>query len=191
MISYSIEHLIERVARRHPTMKLERSDVAAWCLEAMEERAPYESLKEVSGLKLPVSSDFKATLPINVYRVLRLWHNQAICSDVAYVRSSRCLFLPDGTTGHVMVDVLTLPIDERGYPLIDDVIMPMCAWYVEWQMLSEPWMRGEVRDAVYNEAKIMFEVKAREAQGSLRNITEHDFAHIRNLLHSAIVFQKI
>ena len=71
--------------------------------------------------------------------------------------------------GFLKLSYTAIPTDEEGYPLVPDLasVSEAIYWYVNMKMLYSKWMRGLVRDAVYQEAKGNWHAYRRGAYGDL------------------------
>lgn len=182
MLRLPVEEVVARIGRTHKNLSLDLSDVAEWCYEALEEQGAYDHLKEERNVKLPVENGM-ARLPSNIYRLLRVASG---CEPVEPLRNGRCLMAPLGSK-EVVADLLVFDTDERGYPLVDDVFMPVCAWYVVKKTLYEPFLKGEINEKAYRDVEQNYLKEALRARGSFRNVTDAKLDRIMRLIRSSII----
>jgi hypothetical protein len=70
-------------------------------------------------------------------------------------------------TGYILLSYLAIPTDTEGYPLIPDTVSFRDAlyWYVNMKLLYPQWKSGQVRDAVYYDARRSWNYYCKQAYG--------------------------
>ena len=70
-------------------------------------------------------------------------------------------------TGYLMVSYQAIPTDIEGYPLIPDTFSFRTAlyWYINMKLLYPQWKTGQVRDAVYRDARSSWNYYCKQAYG--------------------------
>jgi hypothetical protein len=71
-------------------------------------------------------------------------------------------------TGYLMVAYQAIPTDNQGYPMIPDNVSFIEAiyWYIVMKLLYPQWAAGQVRDAVYADAKRSWNFYCKQAYGN-------------------------
>jgi hypothetical protein len=71
-------------------------------------------------------------------------------------------------TGYLMVAYQAIPTDNDGYPMIPDnqSFMEAIYWYITMKLLYPQWVGGQVRDAVYADAKRSWNFYCKQAYGN-------------------------
>jgi hypothetical protein len=71
--------------------------------------------------------------------------------------------------GYLMVAYQAIPTDDQGYPLIPDDpgVMEALYWYINMKMLYPEWRAGQVRDAVYTDAKRSWNFYCKQSYGNI------------------------
>lgn len=69
--------------------------------------------------------------------------------------------------GYLMMVYARIPINEEGYPMIPDHVSFMEAiyWYINLKLLYPQWKSGQIRDAVYYDARSSWNFYCRQAYG--------------------------
>lgn len=72
-------------------------------------------------------------------------------------------------TGYLMLAYQAIPTDTQGYPLIpdDQGIIEAIYWYINMKLLYPQWRSGQVRDAVYTDAKRSWNFYCKQAYGNI------------------------
>jgi len=70
-------------------------------------------------------------------------------------------------TGYIMLSYQAVPTDAEGYPLIPDVASYLEAiyWYINMKLMYPQWKLGQVRDAVYYDARRSWNYYCKQAYG--------------------------
>lgn len=186
MLKLTVDHIIERIQRSHPSMVLDRNEVAAWCFEAMEEAAAYDNLEEALGIALPVN-DRMATLPKNIIRLLRVRGGCGTCPDVEYTVKNGCVHICSDLE-QIHVDMLLIPVGEDGFPLIDDGFAKAAAAYIVDKKLYEPSLMGTIRPDAYDRVHREWLIARNESRSSMRNMTIDELSRIARHLQSPVRF---
>jgi hypothetical protein len=71
-------------------------------------------------------------------------------------------------TGYLMVAYQAVPTDNEGYPMIPDTqsFIEAIYWYITMKWLYPQWAGGQVRDAVYADAKRSWNFYCKQAYGN-------------------------
>ena len=71
-------------------------------------------------------------------------------------------------SGYLMVAYQAVPTDHDGYPMIPDnqSFMEAIYWYITMKLLYPQWISGQVRDAVYADAKRSWNFYCKQAYGN-------------------------
>jgi len=71
-------------------------------------------------------------------------------------------------TGYIMLAYQAVPTDAEGYPLVPDdhSFMDALYWYIVMKTLYPKWVGGQVRDAVYFEARRSWNYYCKQAYGN-------------------------
>ena len=72
-------------------------------------------------------------------------------------------------TGYIMLAYQAIPTDYEGYPMIPDDpgFVEAIYWYVVMKLLYPQWVGGQVRDAVYADAKRSWNFYCKQAYGNV------------------------
>lgn len=184
MLRLTVDHLIQRINRVHPSLSLDHTDVAEWCFEAMEQEGRYDVFEEVVAQPLVVTEGI-AQLPKNIYRLLSVRGGCSSCDFINYSVVGSCLKVPYATTT-IYVDMTVFATDENGYPLIDDTFMEVCMYYVLERKLYEPFLQGGIAPDKYQDVQAKFISACGKARASMRNRTEDELMMISRMLRSPI-----
>ena len=90
----------------------------------------------------------------------------ATTDDYTYVISNGYM-KTNISDGYIMLSYQAIPTDENGYPMIPDDISFKEAiyWYINMKMMYPKWCSGQVRDAVYYDAKRSWNYFCKQAYG--------------------------
>lgn len=71
-------------------------------------------------------------------------------------------------TGYIMLAYQAIPTDKDGYPMIPDnqSFLEAIYWYITMKLLYPQWASGQVRDAVYADAKRSWNFYCKQAYGT-------------------------
>jgi hypothetical protein len=71
-------------------------------------------------------------------------------------------------SGYLMIAYQAVPTDNDGYPMIPDnqSFMEAIYWYITMKLLYPQWVSGQVRDAVYADAKRSWNFYCKQAYGN-------------------------
>jgi hypothetical protein len=71
-------------------------------------------------------------------------------------------------SGYLMIAYQAIPTDHDGYPMIPDnqSFMEAIYWYITMKLLYPQWVGGQVRDAVYADAKRSWNFYCKQAYGN-------------------------
>ena len=72
-------------------------------------------------------------------------------------------------TGYIMLAYQAVPTDNDGYPMIpdDQSFIEAVYWYITMKLLYPQWVGGQVRDAVYADAKRSWNFYCKQAYGNV------------------------
>lgn len=72
-------------------------------------------------------------------------------------------------TGYLMVAYQAIPTDNEGYPMIPDnaSFIEAVYWYIVMKLLYPQWVTGQIRDAVYADAKRSWNFYCKQAYGNV------------------------
>lgn len=188
MLKYGVDSLLDRIGRVHPNLTIDRSDAIEWCFEAMEDCAVYEGLYESKGAALQAKGGIVA-LPKNIFRLLTVRQGCSDCAPMAYQLGNGCLRVgcSDQT---VYVDMLLLPVDEDGGPLIDDTLFDVCQFYILKKKLYEPYLQGSLRPDAYKDVEDKYDSACARARASYRNLTNDQLDRMTRLVRSAVTVRR-
>lgn len=70
-------------------------------------------------------------------------------------------------TGYLMISYQAIPTDVEGYPLVPDSqsFLDALYWYITMKLLYPKWAAGQIRDAVYYDAKRSWNYYCKQAYG--------------------------
>lgn len=71
-------------------------------------------------------------------------------------------------TGYLMLAYQAIPTDGEGYPLIpdDQSFIEAIYWYINMKLMYPKWMSGQIRDAVYYDARRSWNYYCKQAYGN-------------------------
>lgn len=185
MGTISVDRVIERLTRRHPTLVLNKADVADYCFDVVEESGLYHSFDEVV-MALPIEGG-RAQLPCNMYRLLNVFYGCDTCRVPRYAVSGAHLNLPLTYSGNILVQALVFKVDEEGYAQIDETLERACYWYVLREKMRDPMMQGDYPANLYAELDPNYRHELRRARGSMRHMTREDMSGAVNILRSMVI----
>jgi hypothetical protein len=91
--------------------------------------------------------------------------------------------------GFIMLAYQAIPTDDEGYPMIPDNVSFIEAiyWYITMKLLYPQWASGQVRDAVYADAKRSWNFYCKQAYGnSMMPNGAEQFESIKNTWHRLV-----
>ena len=188
MTNTTIDQLITRIVRVHRDLVIDRADIIEWVMEAIEESGEYSSFEEVTGLTLKVK-DRMVRLPANTYRLLSVYTCGRRCSGMEVSINGLNVLVPCNEQ-EVTVDLIAFKLDDNMEPLIDDTIAKMCMDYCIVRLLTDPWMKGDVKDAAFQYANLEYQRSAHAARASFRNITQDQMDRWNRMARSSIVVSR-
>lgn len=85
-------------------------------------------------------------------------------------------------TGYLMMAYQAIPTDADGYPMIPDRISYKEAlyWYINMKLLYVQWKLGQVRDAIYYDAKRSWNYYCKQAYGDAMMPNQEQMESIKN-----------
>ena len=71
-------------------------------------------------------------------------------------------------TGYIMLAYQAIPTDNEGYPMIpeDPSFIEAVYWYIVMKLMYPQWVSGQIRDAVYADAKRSWNFYCKQAYGN-------------------------
>jgi hypothetical protein len=185
MNNITVDQLINRINRVYRNLVVNKADIIEWVFEALADAGSFDHFEEANGMELSVSGGV-AKLPVNAFRVLNIRTSSGRCEPSSYVIKQSCIQVHDSLT-KIWVDLLVFRIDDNYEPYIDDVFEEAAYWYCVRNLITEPWSRGEVRDAVYQEAKNNYAIASAKSRGSFRNVTRDEMNRMLQLVRSSVI----
>jgi hypothetical protein len=90
----------------------------------------------------------------------------ATTSDITYVITSNYI-KTNVETGYLMLAYQAIPTDSQGYPMIpdDQSFIEAIYWYLVMKLYYPQWVAGQVRDAVYYDARRSWNYYCKQAYG--------------------------
>lgn len=85
-------------------------------------------------------------------------------------------------SGYLMVAYQAIPTDGDGYPLVPDnqSFIDALYWYITMKMLYPQWAQGQVRDAVYYDARRSWNFHCKQAYGEAMMPNSDQMESIKN-----------
>lgn len=176
----SIGKVIDRLARTYRDLNPRPEDVAAWCNDVVEESGIFEAFDHVYNLAI-VCKNGMAPVPCNLYRLISVSNCNACGRMIPWVRQGDNLCFNNLLPDQVWIEALVFKQDEKGYPLIDPVLVNACYWYCVMK-LWEPTL--ETHRNAYENAEQAYYQYLREAKGDFRNVTQNDVNDIMRMMRS-------
>jgi hypothetical protein len=86
-------------------------------------------------------------------------------------------------TGYIMMTYQAIPTDLDGYPLIPDneSFVEAVYWYIVMKLYYPKWVQGQIRDAVYYEAKRSYNYYCKQAYGNIMMPDRGQMESIKNV----------
>ena len=86
------------------------------------------------------------------------------------------------STGYLLMSYQAIPIDLEGYPLIPDneSYIEAIYWYIVMKLYYPKWVQGQIRDAVYYEAKRSYNYYCKQAYGNAMMPDKGQLESIKN-----------
>lgn len=86
------------------------------------------------------------------------------------------------STGYLMVAYQAIPTDGDGYPLVPDhaSFIEALYWYITMKVLYPKWAAGQVRDAVYYDARRSWNYYSKQAYGEAMMPNQDQMESIKN-----------
>ncbi len=177
----SIGKVIDRIGRTHGELGLSPGAIAAWCFEAIEANGVYESLEKFAK-NFPVDRG-TVNLPCNVYRVETVGSCNC-CNNIRYTIDKGRILLHNRQPASIWVSGTVIPSDEKGYPIVHDLMADACYWYVITKALESGYFSGTIPGDRYERAEANYHRSVSAAKGSLRSYTQDDLRTITTMLRS-------
>lgn len=107
--------------------------------------------------------------------------------DIVYVAVPGYLKL-NVEEGYIMLAYRAIPTDDEGFPTIPDNpgFIDAVYWYITMKYLYPKWVTGEVRDAVYFNARTSWNYYSKQAYGDSMMPTEDDLVTIKNIWNKLV-----
>lgn len=187
-MNVTVDQLIARIGRIFRDLVIDRNDIIEWVYEAMEDGYEYHSFDIVHNFQIPVENGI-ARLPVNVYRVANVRTEQGSCREGTFMIKKRCIHVHSSAT-NVWVDMALFPMNTDGEPEIDETFAEAAMWFCIVRLLTDPWMRGELRGDAYGNAKMEYAAAAQKHRASFRNFTNKQLESYRRMLRSFFIVNR-
>ena len=91
----------------------------------------------------------------------------ATTTDLTYVVTSNYI-KTNIETGYIMMAYQAIPTDNKGYPMIPDdaSFIEAIYWYIVMKLYYPQWVGGQIRDAVYYDARRSWNYFSKQAYGN-------------------------
>ena len=109
-------------------------------------------------------------------------HNpMATTRDITYVLTPGYIKL-NVESGYIMMAYQAIPTDTKGYPLIPDdpSFLEAIYWYIVMKLYYPQWVGGQIRDAVYYDARKSWNYFCKQAYGQALMPTTDQLESIKN-----------
>lgn len=85
-------------------------------------------------------------------------------------------------TGYLMISYQAIPTDGDGYPMVPDIISfhEAIYWYVNMKLMYPQWRMGQVRDAVYYDARRSWNYYCKQAYGDALMPDRDEMESVKN-----------
>ena len=133
------------------------------------EDGPFYNMRHSTGSfeAVPFTTKTLDTDPVTYEKVDDRALSTSFTSDLIYSISPGYI-TTNQKSGYIMLSYNSIPLDEDGYPLIPDHISFIDAlyWYVLVKLYYPMWKRGQIRDAVYYDARRSWNFYCKQAYGT-------------------------
>ncbi len=104
-----------------------------------------------------------------------------VTSDYTYVMVDKYI-KTNQEDGYLMVAYQAIPTDADGYPMVPDRVSYKEAiyWYINMKLMYVQWKLGQVRDAVYYDAKRSWNYYCKQAYGDAMMPNQEQMESIKN-----------
>ena len=105
----------------------------------------------------------------------------ATTRDITYVLTPGYIKL-NVESGYIMMAYQAIPTDTKGYPLIPDdpSFLEAIYWYIVMKLYYPQWVGGQIRDAVYYDARRSWNYFCKQAYGQALMPTTDQLESIKN-----------
>jgi hypothetical protein len=85
--------------------------------------------------------------------------------------------------GYLLISYQAIPVDEDNYPLVpdDESFFEALYWYINMKLMYPKWVAGQVRDAVYYDAKSSWNYYRKQAYGNAMMPNADQLETIKNV----------
>jgi hypothetical protein len=85
--------------------------------------------------------------------------------------------------GYLMISYQAIPIDDDNYPLVpdDESFFEALYWYINMKLMYPKWVAGQIRDAVYYDAKSSWNYYRKQAYGNAMMPNADQLETIKNV----------
>jgi hypothetical protein len=85
--------------------------------------------------------------------------------------------------GYLLISYQAIPIDDDNYPLVpdDESFFEALYWYINMKLMYPKWVAGQVRDAVYYDAKSSWNYYRKQAYGNAMMPNADELETIKNV----------
>lgn len=86
-------------------------------------------------------------------------------------------------SGYLLISYQAIPVDEDNYPLVpdDESFFEALYWYINMKLMYPKWVAGQVRDAVYYDAKSSWNYYRKQAYGNAMMPNADQLETIKNV----------
>jgi len=90
--------------------------------------------------------------------------------------------------GYITLAYQAIPLDKEGYPMIpdDESFFEALYWYINMKLLYPQWKSGQVRDAVYYDARRSWNYFSKQAYGNALMPNKDQMESIMNTWHKIV-----
>ena len=192
----SVKQVASMIARSHKHLAFDIYDIVEWCGEAVKNISAFESFVHFThgthpGCRIEIKNR-QALLPCNVYRLLGVYHRNRPLSSTEYIRDDNYLrfnkrhhdILWD--FDHIEIDYIGIPVDEDGFPKIDEISLQACYWYCLKMLMLEDFLNGKVPGGAYEYIEEQYGKYVAKAKSSFKNISHNDMNEIAMILYNMV-----
>lgn len=181
------------IARSHKHLAFDIYDIVEWCGEAIKNIGNFESFTHYTTANnkdchLKVENK-QALLPCNVYRLLGVYHRGKPISSTRYIRTDAYIRFTDHhhfEHDHIEIDFIGIPVDEEGFPKVDESMLQACYWYCLKMMLLEDFMNGKIDGNRYEYIDEQYGKYVAKCRSSFKNVSHNDMNEVMMIMYNMI-----